>query len=142
MIKTQVYLREEELDALRKAAARSGRSVAELVRGAIRKVVLKPQNRRSGRDRGRRASAQRNRVSGITTTDIENRRPETGPAPRFQSRAKTPTMPATSIKEPKMRPIAFILALFLTSGPAAAQGWMEYTYPDHSFSVHFPSEPK
>ncbi len=41
-----------------------------------------------------------------------------------------------------MRPIAFILALFLTSGPAAAQGWMEYTYPDHSFSVHFPSEPK
>jgi hypothetical protein len=43
MIKTQVYLREEELDALRKAAARSGRSVAELVRDAIRKVVLKPQ---------------------------------------------------------------------------------------------------
>jgi len=32
-----------ELDALRKAAARSGRSVAELVRDAIRKVVLKPQ---------------------------------------------------------------------------------------------------
>ena len=43
MIKTQVYLREEELDALRKAAARSGRSVADLVRDAIRKVVLKPQ---------------------------------------------------------------------------------------------------
>ena len=43
MEKTQVYLREEELDALRKAAARSGRSVAELVRDAIRKVVLKPQ---------------------------------------------------------------------------------------------------
>jgi hypothetical protein len=41
--KTQVYLRKEELDALRKAAARSGRSVAELVRDAIRKVVLKPQ---------------------------------------------------------------------------------------------------
>jgi hypothetical protein len=43
MEKTQVYLRKEELDALRKAAARSGRSVAELVREAIRKVVLKPQ---------------------------------------------------------------------------------------------------
>lgn len=43
MVKTQVYLRKEELDALRKAAARSGRSVAELVRDAIRKVVLKPQ---------------------------------------------------------------------------------------------------
>jgi plasmid stability protein len=43
MVKTQVYLREEELDALRMAAARSGRSVAELVRDAIRKIVLKPQ---------------------------------------------------------------------------------------------------
>jgi Ribbon-helix-helix protein, copG family len=43
MIKTQVYLREEELDALRKAAARSGCSVAQLVRDAIRKVVLKPE---------------------------------------------------------------------------------------------------
>lgn len=43
MEKTQVYLRKEELDALRQAAARSGRSVAELIRDAIRKVVLKPQ---------------------------------------------------------------------------------------------------
>jgi len=43
MEKTQVYLRKEELDALRQAAARSGRSVADLVRDAIRKVVLKPQ---------------------------------------------------------------------------------------------------
>jgi hypothetical protein len=43
MEKTQVYLRKEELEALREAAARSGRSVAELVREAIRKVVLKPQ---------------------------------------------------------------------------------------------------
>ena len=43
MEKTQVYLPKEELDALRKAAARSGRSVSELVREAIRKVVLKPQ---------------------------------------------------------------------------------------------------
>jgi hypothetical protein len=43
MEKTQAYLRKEGLDALRKAAARSGRSVAELVREAIRKVVPKPQ---------------------------------------------------------------------------------------------------
>jgi hypothetical protein len=43
MEKTQVYLRKEELDALREAAARSGRSVAELVRDAVRKVILKPQ---------------------------------------------------------------------------------------------------
>jgi hypothetical protein len=41
MEKTQVYLRKEELDALRKAAARSGRSVAALVREAIRTTVLK-----------------------------------------------------------------------------------------------------
>jgi plasmid stability protein len=43
MEKTQVYLPKEELAALRRAAARSGRSVAEVVRDAIRKVVLKPQ---------------------------------------------------------------------------------------------------
>jgi Ribbon-helix-helix protein, copG family len=43
MEKAQVYLRKEELAALRKAAARSGRSVAALVREAIREVVLKPQ---------------------------------------------------------------------------------------------------
>ncbi|HXW41647.1 MAG TPA: CopG family transcriptional regulator [Xanthobacteraceae bacterium] len=42
MEKTQVYLRKEELDALRKAAARSRRSIAALVREAIRKVVLTP----------------------------------------------------------------------------------------------------
>ena len=41
MEKTQVYLPKKELDALRKAAARSGRSVAELIREAIRKVVFK-----------------------------------------------------------------------------------------------------
>ena len=42
MIKTQVYLREEELDALHQVAERSGRSVADLVREAIRKVWLRP----------------------------------------------------------------------------------------------------
>ena len=42
MEKTQVYLRKEELEALRKAAARSGRSVAALVREAVRKAVLMP----------------------------------------------------------------------------------------------------
>lgn len=42
MEKIQIYLPKEELEALRKAAARSGRSVAELVREAIRKVVLRP----------------------------------------------------------------------------------------------------
>jgi hypothetical protein len=43
MEKTQVYLSKAELEALRAAAARSGRSMAELIREAIRTVVLKPQ---------------------------------------------------------------------------------------------------
>jgi hypothetical protein len=42
MEKTLIYLRKEELDALREAAARTGRSVADLVREAIRRTVLKP----------------------------------------------------------------------------------------------------
>lgn len=42
MEKTQVYLGREELDALRKAAARSGLSIAEVIRRAIRANVLKP----------------------------------------------------------------------------------------------------
>jgi len=45
MTKTQVYLRDEELEALHEAARRSGRSVAELVREAVRQVWLRPQNR-------------------------------------------------------------------------------------------------
>ena len=40
-----------------------------------------------------------------------------------------------------MRVIAFILALFL-AGPAAAADWKEYAYPDFSFTVHFPVDPK
>lgn len=42
MEKTQIYFRKEELQELRRAAARGKRSVAELVRDAVRKVVLKP----------------------------------------------------------------------------------------------------
>ncbi len=41
----QVYLPEEEFAALRKMAARSGRSVADLIREAIRKQLLKPTAR-------------------------------------------------------------------------------------------------
>lgn len=43
MQKTQIYFRKEELDALRAAAARSGRSVAEIVREAVRKTVLRAE---------------------------------------------------------------------------------------------------
>jgi hypothetical protein len=42
MEKTQVHFRKKELVALRKAAARTGRTMAELIRDAVRKVVLKP----------------------------------------------------------------------------------------------------
>lgn len=41
--KTQVYLRQEELEALHAAAARSNRSVADLIREAIRRVWLRPE---------------------------------------------------------------------------------------------------
>lgn len=42
MTKTQVYLRDEELQALHAVAGRSGRSVADLVREAVRRVWLRP----------------------------------------------------------------------------------------------------
>ncbi len=42
MVKTQVYLRKEELKALHRAAKRSDRSVADLVREAVRRVWLRP----------------------------------------------------------------------------------------------------
>jgi len=45
MEKMQIYLPAEELAALRKAATRSGRSVADVVREAVRKHVLKPAAR-------------------------------------------------------------------------------------------------
>jgi hypothetical protein len=41
-----------------------------------------------------------------------------------------------------MRLIACIATLFVLAGPAAAKDWMEYAYPDHSFTVAFPAEPK
>jgi len=42
MVKTQVYLHLEELEALHRAAARADRSVADLIREAIRRVWLRP----------------------------------------------------------------------------------------------------
>jgi hypothetical protein len=45
--------------------------------------------------------------------------------------------------EPKMRLIAFsLVAVFAASGPAAAQSWQEYAYPNLSFVVSFPAEPR
>ena len=41
-----------------------------------------------------------------------------------------------------MRIIAFAVAAFVVSGPAAAQSWEEYSYPEYAFSVVFPANPK
>lgn len=43
MVKTQVYLRDEELRALHRVAKRTGKSVAELVREAIRRAWLRSE---------------------------------------------------------------------------------------------------
>jgi hypothetical protein len=43
MVKTQVYFREEELNALHGVARRSRRSVAGLVREAVQRVWLRPK---------------------------------------------------------------------------------------------------
>jgi plasmid stability protein len=45
MERIQVRLPGEELAALREMAARSGRSVSDIIREAIRKQVLKPRPR-------------------------------------------------------------------------------------------------
>ena len=42
MVKTQVYLREEELEALHRVAKRARRPVAALVRDAVRRMWFRP----------------------------------------------------------------------------------------------------
>jgi hypothetical protein len=39
-------------------------------------------------------------------------------------------------------PVTFILVIFAVTGPAAAQNWQEYSYPDYSFRVFFPADPQ
>ena len=41
-----------------------------------------------------------------------------------------------------MRSITFVLAALVAAGPAAAQSWQEYTYPDYAFAVAFPAAPQ
>jgi hypothetical protein len=62
MSKTQVYLRDEELEALHEVARRSGRSVAELVREAVRQVWLRPQSQGPVAPLGWRAPPQLGRA--------------------------------------------------------------------------------
>lgn len=48
MVKTQIYLPEDDLKALRETAQRSGRSMADLVREAVRQVWLRPDSISAG----------------------------------------------------------------------------------------------
>lgn len=41
-----------------------------------------------------------------------------------------------------MRLITTVLALTILAGPAAAQSWQQYNYPDYSFAVAFPADPQ
>lgn len=43
MIKTQIYFPEKELQALHRVARSAGRSVAEMVREAVRRIWLQPK---------------------------------------------------------------------------------------------------
>ena len=39
-------------------------------------------------------------------------------------------------------PVIFIPVILAVAGPAAAQNWQEYSYPDYSFRVSFPADPQ
>ena len=41
-----------------------------------------------------------------------------------------------------MRIFAIAVAAFVVSGPAVAQSWEEFNYPEYAFSVVFPTNPK
>jgi hypothetical protein len=41
-----------------------------------------------------------------------------------------------------MRLLAFVFAVCGCGGPAVAQNWQEYSYPDYSFRVAFPADPQ
>jgi hypothetical protein len=41
-----------------------------------------------------------------------------------------------------MRLFMLVPVIFAVVGPAAAEGWREYSYPDYSFRVSFPAEPQ
>jgi hypothetical protein len=41
-----------------------------------------------------------------------------------------------------MRIIAFAAAAFVIGGPAVAQSWEDYSYPEYAISVAFPASPQ
>jgi hypothetical protein len=56
---------------------------------------------------------------------------------------KFANMPAAAFPwESNMRLIVFIVAILVGRGPAVAQSWREYSYPDRFFAVAFPSDPQ
>src|ERR1700693_2155761 len=46
-----------------------------------------------------------------------------------------------TVEKPHMRLLAFVFAVCGGCGPAVAQNWQEYSYPDYSFRVAFPADP-
>jgi hypothetical protein len=62
------------------------------------------------------------------------------PVDSTQPNGSFPTISQT-VKS-NMRLIATMLAAVLASGPAAAQSWTEYSYPEDSFTASFPAQPK
>src|SRR5580704_11826019 len=76
---------------------------------------------------------------------IAGRRPAPSRSSPCRGNLRTATTAAWTMpsrKDLHMRRIALIFALFAISGPAAAQSWTEYSYPDDAFRVSFPAEPK
>jgi len=41
-----------------------------------------------------------------------------------------------------MRNLAIVIAAIVVAGPASAEGWQEYRYPDYAFAAMFPAAPK
>jgi hypothetical protein len=60
-----------------------------------------------------------------------------------QRRVASSQQPVAAFRwESNMRLTAFIVAMLVGGGPAVAQSWREYSYPDQSFTVAFPADPQ
>src|SRR6516164_5346644 len=61
-----------------------------------------------------------------------------------EDRFHAPIAPFASLTWGKsdMRLVAIIFTAFVASGPAAAQSWTEYSYPEDLFTISFPGVPK
>jgi hypothetical protein len=59
--------------------------------------------------------------------------------PTANPRAKIAPPPGVTVY---MRLIVVMLTALFVCGSAAAEGWREYTYPEFSFAINFPADPK